>query len=98
MGAVYAICGEYEIPNRKGMGFSLLRVGEDRMALWPTDRHPGQAKREPGSQKGRRFKLRSRIRLRLSGMTAAAIVGASSEVCLGFRSLITAWLSSLSRS
>jgi len=29
MGAVYAICGEYEIPNRKGMGFSLLRVGED---------------------------------------------------------------------
>ena len=22
MGAVYAICGEYEIPNRKGKGFS----------------------------------------------------------------------------
>ena len=32
MGAVYAICGEYEIPNRKGKGFSLLRVGEDGMA------------------------------------------------------------------
>ena len=32
MGAVYAICGEYEIPNRKGLGFSLLRVGEDGMA------------------------------------------------------------------
>jgi general secretion pathway protein G len=35
-------------------------------------RHPGQAKREPGSHKGRRLNLlRSRIRLRLSGMTAA---------------------------
>ena len=49
--------------------------------IWPKDipgaarfaiRHPGQAKREPGSHKGRRFNvLRSRIRLRLSGMTAA---------------------------
>ncbi len=29
MGAVYAICGEYEIPNRKGKGFSLLRAVED---------------------------------------------------------------------
>ncbi len=37
-------------------------------------RHPGQAKREPGPQKGRRFNLlRSRIRLRLSGMTDVAI-------------------------
>ncbi len=36
-------------------------------------RHPGQAKREPGSQKGRRFNLlRSRIRLCPSGTTAAA--------------------------
>jgi hypothetical protein len=36
--------------------------------------HPGQAKREPGSHEVRRFYLlRSRIRLRLSGMTAAAI-------------------------
>ena len=35
-------------------------------------RHPGQAKREPGSHKGRRlYLLRPRIRLRLSGMTAA---------------------------
>ena len=33
MGAVYAICGEYEIPNRKGKGFSLLRVGEDVRVL-----------------------------------------------------------------
>jgi hypothetical protein len=42
----------------------------DRSAL----RRPGQAKREPGSPKGRHFYLlRSRIRLRLSGMTAAAI-------------------------
>jgi hypothetical protein len=33
-----------------------------------TYRHPGQAKREPGSQKNqRRDLLRSRIRLRLSG-------------------------------
>ena len=31
MGAVYAICSEYEIPHRKGQGFSLLRVGEDGM-------------------------------------------------------------------
>ena len=30
MDTVY--CGEYEIPNRKGMGFSLLRVGEDGIA------------------------------------------------------------------
>ncbi len=37
-----------------------------------TRRHPGQAKREPGSQKGWRFNLlRSRIRLRFSGTTAA---------------------------
>ncbi len=55
-------------------GLSNLRL------IWPTDasgsalRHPGQAKREPGSQKDRRFNLlRSRIRLRLSGKTAAAI-------------------------
>ncbi len=48
--------------------------------IWPTDaarsalRHPGQAKREPGSQKDWRFNLlRSRIRLCLSGKTAAAI-------------------------
>ena len=41
--------------------------------ICPTDCHPGQAKREPGSQKERRFNLlRSRIRLRLSAMTAAA--------------------------
>jgi UDP-N-acetyl-alpha-D-muramoyl-L-alanyl-L-glutamate epimerase len=40
----------------------------------PADRHPGQAKREPGSQRSRRVDfLRSRIRLRLSGMTAEAI-------------------------
>jgi nitrite reductase/ring-hydroxylating ferredoxin subunit len=32
MGAVYAICGESEIPNRKGRGFSLLRVVENGMA------------------------------------------------------------------
>jgi len=37
-------------------------------------RHPGQAKREPGSHKGRPSNvLRSRIRLRLSGMTAAVL-------------------------
>ena len=37
-----------------------------------TNRHPGQAEREPGSQKDTRFNLlRSRIRLRLSGTTAA---------------------------
>ena len=37
-----------------------------------THRHPGQAKREPGSQKWRRFNpLRSRVRLRLSGKTVA---------------------------
>ena len=42
-------------------------------------RHPGQAKREPGSHKGRRlYLLRSRIRLRLSGMTAPY-----GEPCLG---------------
>jgi len=36
-----------------------------------TVRHPGQAKREPGSQNGLHFNaLRSRIRLRLFGMTA----------------------------
>jgi hypothetical protein len=40
----------------------------------PADRHPGQAMREPGSQKsGRLNTLRSRIRLRLSGMTSGAI-------------------------
>ena len=32
MDTVYAICGEYEIPNRKGKGFSLLRVVENGMA------------------------------------------------------------------
>jgi hypothetical protein len=42
----------------------------DRSAL----RHPGQSRREPGSPKGRRFYLlQSRIRLRFSGMTPAAI-------------------------
>jgi hypothetical protein len=41
------------------------------------DRRPGQAKREPGPQKGKRFDLlRSRIKLRLSGMTAAAALAA----------------------
>jgi len=46
------------------------------------DRHPGQAKREPGSQKERRFDpLRSRIRLRLSGMTAAVNGGRSKGRC-----------------
>ena len=45
---------------------SFVNLANDVAALEP--RHPGQAKREPGSQKGRRFNLlRSRIRLRLSG-------------------------------
>ncbi len=40
----------------------------------PTDRHPGQAKREPGSQKIIRFNLlRYRIRLRLSVLTARRV-------------------------
>ena len=35
MDTVYAICGEYEIPNRKGKGFSLLRVVENGMGRVP---------------------------------------------------------------
>jgi len=56
------------------------RKAKQTPPIWPTGnpgaarfaiRHPGQAKSEPGSHKGRRFNaLRSRIRLRLSGMTA----------------------------
>ena len=45
-------------------------------------RHPGQAKREPGSQKVKRIiLLRSRIRLRRSGMTAAAIHWLTDKTC-----------------
>ncbi len=57
-------------------GFSAAQTARPKQIplICPADRHPGQAKREPGSQKKQRFNLlRSRIRPRLSGMTASAI-------------------------
>ena len=51
-----------------------------RTQLDPSFVIEGQAKREPGSQKSCYFNLlRCRTRLRLSGMTAAAILGASRD-------------------
>ncbi len=51
---------------------SLIRPTDIQDAPCFVLRHPGRAKREPGPQKGRRFNsIRSRTRLRLSGMTAA---------------------------
>ncbi len=48
----------------------LSKLRQSGQRILAPRRHPGQAKREPGSQKDKRFNLlRSRIRLRLSGMT-----------------------------
>ncbi len=62
-------------------------------------RRPGQAKREPGSQKIKRFDLlRSRIRLRLSGMTATAIRWRARKTLLSqTAALFTAVLASFGR-
>ena len=52
----------------------MRQAPEQTPPIWPAACHPGQAKREPGSQKGKCFNLlRSRIMFHLSGMTPAAI-------------------------
>ena len=54
--------------------FAGWRVSQRGTPRRPKVCRSGQAKREPGSPKGLRFKaLRSRIRLRLSGMTATDV-------------------------
>jgi hypothetical protein len=71
-----------------GMAFSKIQASPAsapdaaRFAI----RHPGQAKHEPGSHKGDRFKaLRSQIRIRLAGMTAAATVWGFHQTLLSIR-------------
>jgi uncharacterized protein len=51
--------------------FAAWKISRPRTSTRPTVYHPGRAKCEPGSPNGLRFNaLRSRIRVRLSGMTA----------------------------